>query len=217
MENDTILSQYDDAQYLREMFEGFLTGLNFCLPCVVEKVNAEKQTVDIRPQLKSYFVSKKQNISRPIITDVPFQVFRAGDTYISLPIKVGDTGIAVFSQRDISNWKKIGGEVPLQSYRMCDYNDAFFLPYVGSENKAIENYNENFIEIVKNGKKITVKDGVLDAPEYIINCKQLNALESITAGTTITALVDVLATTISLLSHIHGGVASGNRTTGTPQ
>jgi len=215
--DELLPNQLDEAQYLRRMFDIFVSELNFCLPCVVEKVNADKQTVDIRPTLKSYYVGRKENVSRPIIPDVPFQVFRAGDTYISLPIKVGDTGLAIFSQRDISNWKKIGGELPLQSYRQCDYNDAIFLPYVGSENKAIENYNTNFIEIVKSGKKITVKDGVLDAPEYEINCKKLNASESITAGTTITALVDVLANAISLFSHIHGGVQTGDKTTGTPQ
>lgn len=189
----------------------------FCLPCVVVAVNLEKQTVDIRPVLQSYSKATNTSAPRALIANVPFWMYRANDTYITLPIKPGDTGLAIFSQRDITNWKEVGGEVVLQSDRIHDYNDALYLPYFGAAATAVPNYNSENITIVKNGKTIEVKDGVLDAPEYHINCKSMDVLETIHAAGTITSDTDCISNTISGVSHTHGGVSSGPSNTGVPQ
>jgi len=203
---------YEEAErFLREMFYVFLSERYTCMPCRVVAVNVDKQMVDIQPLLKTYYRQSGQSVSRPVIQDVPFWTFRAGDTYISLPIKPGDTGLAIFCQRDITNWKETGGEVPLQSERVMDYNDAFYIPFIGSAAQAISGYNAEYIEIVKNGKKITVKDGVLDAPEYHINCKSILATGLITSET------DVIAGGISGKTHVHGGVQGGPSDTGVPK
>lgn len=201
----------------KRMLDIFMLDYYFCLPCVVESVNVSTQTVDIRPVLKSYSRATGTSESRALISNVPFWVYRAGDTYMTLPIKPGDTGLAIFSQRDITNWKETGGEVPLQSDRIHDYNDALFLPYFGPTSKAISNYNPNNITIVKNGKVIEVKDGVLDAPEYHINCKSLFASTTIEATGAVTSATDVIAGGISGKTHVHGGVSSGHSNTGVPQ
>lgn len=201
----------DVGRFLKEMF--YLNLLNYytCLPCKVVSVNTTKQMVDIQPLLMSYLPHSQESVSRPVIKDVPFWTFRAGDTYISLPIKPGDTGLAIFCQRDITNWKETGGEVPLQSERALDYNDAFYIPFIGSAAQAISGYDADYIEIVKNGKKITVKDGVLDAPDFQINCKSVHATGIIESDT------DCVSAGISGAEHIHGGVTTGSGTTGAPQ
>lgn len=211
-------SNYEDAEKVfRSMFDIVLSEYYFCLPCRVVAVSASTQTVDIQPVLKRYYIKAGQSLSRAVIKGVPFMFQRADDTYISLPIKVGDTGLAVFSQRDISNWKEVGGEVPLQSLRTSDYNDAIFLPFVGSKAQAIPDYNPDYIEIVKNGKKITVKDGVLDAPVWHINCKSITASETIHAGGMIDSDTDCVSAGISGKLHVHGGVVPGSGNTSTPQ
>lgn len=189
----------------------------FCLPCVVVAVNLDKQTVDIRPVLKSYSKATNTSSQRALIADVPFWMYRANDTYITLPIKPGDTGLAIFSQRDITNWKEVGGEVVLQSDRIHDYNDALYLPYFGAAATAVPNYNPENITIVKNGKPIEVKDGILDAPDYHINCKSIYASSTIDADGTITSTIDCVSGTISGATHTHGGVTSGHSNTGVPQ
>ena len=207
-----IAASYNDMEKVfREMFYYCIAERYTCLPCIVIAVNTSKQTVDIRPLLKSYYFGADKDVSRAIIKNVPFWTFRAGDTYISLPIKPGDTGLAIFCQRDISNWKEVGGEVPLQSKRVMDYNDAFYIPFIGSAAQAIEGYNADYIEIVKNGKKITVKDGTLEAPEYVINCKELHATGEVTSDT------DCISAGISGKSHVHTGVVTGGSVTGGPQ
>ena len=158
----------------------------------------------------SYSEATETSTSRAVITNVPFWMYRAGDTYITLPIKEGDTGLAIFSQRDITNWKVVGGEVPLQSKRIFNYNDALFLPYFGPSSKAVPNYNPNNITIVKNGKVIEVKDGVLDAPDYEINCKSLHATGIVKSDT------DCVSGSISGATHVHSGVSTGSSNTGAP-
>lgn len=194
----------------KRMFNLCMLDCYFCLPCVVEGVHLDTQTVDIRPVLKSYSKATNTSASRPLIVGVPFWMYRAGDTYITLPIKVGDTGLAIFSQRDITNWKETGGEVVLQSDRISDYNDAIFLPYVGPKSNAVPNYNSDNITIVKNGKAIEVKDGTLYAPDYEIECKSVHATGTITSDT------DCISGTISGKYHVHSGVSTGPSNTGVP-
>lgn len=197
-------------EMFKSMLDIFMLDYYFCLPCVVEAVHLDTQTVDIRPVLKAYSKSLDVSVSRALIANVPFWMYRAGDTYITLPIKPGDTGLAIFSQRDITNWKETGGEVPLQSLRIHDYNDALFLPYFGPTSKAVADYNADNITIVKNGKSIEVKDGILYAPDYEIECKSVHATGTIASDT------DCISGTISGKSHVHSGVQTGPSNTGAP-
>lgn len=194
----------------KRLLDLFMLDYYFCLPCEVIAVNPGKQTVDIRPVLKAYSRESNTSVSRALIANVPFWMYRAGDTYMTLPIKPGDTGLAIFSQRDISNWKVTGGEVALQSTRIHDYNDALFLPYFGPLAKAVPNYNSNNITIVKNGKTIEVKDGILYAPEYTIECAAVHATGTVVSDT------DCISAGISGKSHVHSGVSSGSSNTGAP-
>lgn len=194
----------------KRMLDIFMLDYYFCLPCVVVAVHVDKQTVDIRPVLQAYSTATGTSVPRALIANVPFWMYRAGDTYITLPIKPGDTGLAIFSQRDITNWKETGGEVPLQSLRIHDYNDALYLPYFGPASKAVSDYNPNNITIVKNGKVIEVQDGTLNAPDYTINCKSVHATGTIVSDT------DCVSAGISGATHVHGGVTTGQGNTGVP-
>ena len=187
------------------MFYLCLSEYYTCLPCQVVAVNASMQTVDIQPVLMSYFREQGVSTPRPIIRNVPFWTFRAGDTYISLPIKVGDTGLAIFCQRDISNWKASGGTVPLQSERVMDYNDAFYIPFMGSASQAIPGYNPDFIEIVK------------------IIAQNLQISQNVTVGGTIVSTGAITSSTAigladgtQLGTHVHSGVQRGNSNTDAP-
>ena len=205
-----------DLAYFEKMFDLCLRGYYTAMPAVVVAVYPKTQTVDIRPLLKHYYPAEDVNVSRPVIEQVPFQFQRAGDTWISLPIKPGDTGIALFCCRDISAWKETGGEVLLQSKHIVDYNDAVFLPFVGAKAQAVGNYNPDYIEIVKNGKTITVKDGTLEAPEYHFVVKSIYASETIQADGTITSAKDCISGGVSGKGHIHSGVQSGDKNTNPP-
>lgn len=216
MAESEVGGQFTLDKIINEYFRLFMLELNFALPAVVEAVDVSKQTVDVRPTLMKRYESGK-NATRAIIKNVQFQFPRGGDSYVTLPIKPGDEGIIIFSGRDLSSWKTAGGIQPLHSTRVLDYNDAVFIAGVSSYPRAVDGYDPDNITIVKNGKKITVRDQVLDAPDYHINCKSLFVSETIEAVSTITSATDVIAGGISGKTHVHGGVSSGQSNTGVPQ
>lgn len=122
-------------------FDYKMESINTAIPCIVLAVrdNGNGQMVDIQPTINQ----KLQDGSikeRPPILGVPigFQVSStAGLTY---PIKVGDTGLAVFSMRDMDTWKSGNGRpsTPSNSSKMAA-GDAVFYPGIQPPGSAVNN------------------------------------------------------------------------------
>lgn len=215
--------QFDLKRIIREYMRLFMLEASFALPGRVEAVHPGTQTVDVRPTLMKRYPVTGKNAPRALLVNVPFQFPRGGDSYVTLPIKAGDEGLIVFSGRDIRAWKELGGTQPLRSGRILDYNDALFLPGISAIPNAVSGYDPDNITIVKNGKKITVKDGTLEAPEYDFICKNITASGNVTVGQAVLATGAVSSATAigvvggpDLGSHVHSGVQRGNSTTDAP-
>ena len=159
------------------------------------------------------------------IPKLPYFRLQHGKAAIICDPKVGDIGLAVVAKHDISN---INGsttpKVPA-TYRKFDPSDSFYIG--GFWGKAPEVFihleDEGTIQI-KAPTKIT-----MDAPEcevnastsFTVNSAQINLNGPISGGGSggadATFTGDVNAKGISLTSHTHTGVQSGNSSTGAPQ
>lgn len=159
------------------------------------------------------------------IPKLPYFRLQHGKAAIICDPKVGDIGLAVVAKHDISN---INGsttpKVPA-TYRKFDPSDSFYIG--GFWGKAPEVFihleDEGTIQI-KAPTKIT-----MEAPEcevnastsFTVNSAQINLNGPISGGGSggadATFTVDVNAKGISLTSHTHTGVQSGNSSTGAPQ
>ncbi|WP_370855046.1 hypothetical protein [Parasutterella sp.] len=159
------------------------------------------------------------------IPKLPYFRLQHGKAAIICDPKVGDIGLAVVAKHDISN---INGsttpKVPA-TYRKFDPSDSFYIG--GFWGKAPEVFihleDEGTIKI-KAPTKIT-----MDAPEcevnastsFTVNSAQINLNGPISGGGSggadATFSGDVTAKNISLTSHTHTGVQSGNSSTGAPQ
>lgn len=155
------------------------------------------------------------------IPKLPYFRLQHGKAAIICDPKVGDIGLAVVAKHDISN---INGsttpKVPA-TYRKFDPSDSFYIG--GFWGKAPEVFihleDEGTIKI-KAPTKITMK-----APEcevnastsFTVNSAQINLNGPISGGADATFTGDVNAKGISLTSHTHTGVQSGNSSTGAPQ
>ena len=159
------------------------------------------------------------------IPKLPYFRLQHGKAAIICDPKVGDIGLAVVAKHDISN---INGsttpKVPA-TYRKFDPSDSFYIG--GFWGKAPEVFihleDEGTIKI-KAPTKIT-----MDAPEcevnastsFTVNSAQINLNGPISGGGSggadATFTGDVNAKGISLTSHTHAGVQSGNSSTGAPQ
>jgi len=193
-------------------------SLNTMIPCVVVKFYPSTQTVDIIPGIKAVIKDddgeaiidmdgKKsfvKHVDLPIIQDVPIQHLRAGNYMITIPIQEGDTGMAIFSQRDISKWKKEGGISEQTSLRVLDINDAVYSPFVPNRENKINDYNPNALEIRAGSDKISM-DG-----------SGISITGNLTVSGSVTSSGDMVAGGTSLQTHKHSGGTMPDGNTGTP-
>lgn len=159
------------------------------------------------------------------IPKLPYFRLQHGKAAIICDPKVGDIGLAVVAKQDISN---INGsttpKVPA-TYRKFDPSDSFYIG--GFWGKA----PEVFIHLEDEGTiKIKAPTKIsMEAPEcevnastsFTVNSSQINLNGPISGGGSggadATFTGDVNAKGISLTSHTHTGVQSGNSSTGAPQ
>lgn len=159
------------------------------------------------------------------IPKLPYFRLQHGKAAIICDPKVGDIGLAVVAKQDISN---INGsttpKVPA-TYRKFDPSDSFYIG--GFWGKA----PEVFIHLEDEGTiKIKAPTKIsMEAPEcevnastsFTVNSSQINLNGPISGGGSggadATFTGDVNAKGISLISHTHTGVQSGNSSTGAPQ
>lgn len=184
-------------------------------------------TVDVQPLVK--MLDGLGNTSRhSIVYGLPYLRMQAGVNAIILDPKVGDIGIAVFADRDISKVKVTKAEAPPGSWRRFSFPDGLYLggvlnpvptQYLRYHDGGISVFdkNGNKVELTSDGIKITDKFG------HIINMVSgkiqitgnveitgtLSATGSITAG-------QGTGDQVGLQTHVHSGVQSGASSTNAP-
>lgn len=185
--------------------------INTMMLVEVVKVDYANQTVDVQPVIKAVVRDSSSNkiirtvigedikvkdVQMPVIQKVPLSYARAGTAMITMPIQVGDTGMLIISQRDISIWKQQGG-IAEQSKgaQMFDINDGVFLPFVANQTNKDTNYSENKLQI-KFGNDIIEMGG---DGKVKMNC-------SLDVTGTVTATTDCVGGGVSLKGHTHNFV-----------
>jgi len=161
-------------------------------------------TVDVKPLVHQ--VDGKQNpIVHGVIYGMGYIRIQGGLNAIIIDPQIGDIGLAVFANNDISGVKASKAPSTPGSARRNDWADGI---YIGGLLNAIP---LRFIRISDiNGIEIISTNNVtITAPQTTINgAVQVNG--------TLTASVDVVANGTHLHTHTHGGVQTGSGNTGAP-
>jgi len=100
------------------------------IPCIVISVrdNGAGAMVDIQPTINQKFVDGRESRRTPIL-GVPVSFPMSSNAGIMFPIKVGTTGLAIFSMRSLETWKDSdGGFVSPNNRAKFDKSEAIFLP-----------------------------------------------------------------------------------------
>jgi hypothetical protein len=158
--------------------------INTMLIVEVLKVDVAKQRVDVQPVIKAMVKDsngtrtintvlgetiKVSDIILPPVKNVPICYARAGTAMITLPIKVGDTGMLIISQRDLSIWKEQGEFASQGLQSMFDINDGVYLPFVPNATNKISDYSIDCLEIRFGSDKISMKgDGKINITGELI-------------------------------------------------
>jgi hypothetical protein len=117
------------ARVIKDAIEARIGELHVSLPAKVLSYDVAKQTCSVEPVIKRKYVTGEV-VSLPVINNVPVCMPRAGNAFLSLPIKVGNYVLLIFSERSLDVWLKQGGSVdPLES-RKHHLSDAIAIPGV---------------------------------------------------------------------------------------
>jgi hypothetical protein len=194
--------------------------------CIVSKVNLAHGTIEAQPAVQAFVTTlnaakqPQQNyVDMPLLVDVPVIMMNGGNFMISMPVKVGDECLVVFSDRCIDNWWANGGVQPqvdkrgIGELRFHDLSDGFAI--IGPFSKP-----NVPVALSTNTLQIRTKDGAT----YIEidgsgNCNihaNVNITGNLAVSGTTTGAADGKFNGIHVSAHHHPGVQTGGGVTGEP-
>lgn len=210
-------------------FDAQIANQYTAIPCIVVSVDGPNM-VSIQPTINN----KSRDgsvVERPPILGVPVS-FPVSDTAgMTFPIKVGTTGVAIFSMRNLDGWKGGNGRAasPL-NFAVMDKGDAMFYPglqppgiSVNSPTKHVLSHDINdtvmFSNLGGNEAEVRIKaDGSIEIntsqQPVTINCSEaiVNATTSIQL-TSPAMIVDVDDTTwVGNINHTGNYTGTGVQT-----
>jgi len=176
-------------------------------------------TVDIMPMVNQ-MDGNWNAVPHATIFKCPYFRLQGGADAIILDPKVGDIGIAIFADRDISNVIATKAVSNPGSRRMYDMADGL---YIGG---VLNGTPTQYVEFSTAGIKIVSPTAIeMDAPDIklVAPTVEINASSGVTITTptvqvngAIVATGNVTAGSIDLETHHHTGVQTGSGNTGGP-
>lgn len=142
---------------------------------------------------------------QPVIHNVPYLRIQGGTSAVICDPVVGDIGGIIICGRDISRVKSTKKQSPPGSFRMHDMADAV---YVGG---FLNTAPQQYVQFTDQGITIVTPN------KLTIQASEVDITGPVKVAGSITATGDVQGNGISLDNHIHGGVQSGESTTGNPE
>jgi hypothetical protein len=140
---------------IKVAFNNLVSHVHTAMPARIEKYDAKKQKVDVKPLL-----NKKYNdgsvVNLPIITSVPLIFPSSGQASLVLPVEKGDTVLLIFAERSIDEWLASGSEVTPSLNRKFDISDAIAIPGLMPFNKNNQQSKATNLEITYKDFKITI-------------------------------------------------------------
>lgn len=135
--------------------------LRVASPGIIQSFDAAKQTVVVQVSIKERIVINGivEDVTLPLLVDVPVFILSGGGFCVTLPIAVGNECLVIFSDRCIDAWWQSGdvqGQIDMRSH---DLSDGFAIIGFQSQPHVVSSYNANSLEL-RNADattKITVK------------------------------------------------------------
>lgn len=203
-------------------------GLKVCRPAIVKSYDPARNRVSVQPAV-TLKLGNNETVADPLLEDVPVLAPGGGGFVIRIPVKEGDTGWVIFNDTDISGFLgtvEQTGEVALSapvSYRTHDWSDGLFIPDMLWKSAVQSDEAEKLvIQSCDGSVRIALGEDISITGDMKISGSleaggDIKADGSITAAGNIESTGgDIIAGTVSLKTHIHGGVTSGSGNSGEP-
>ena len=215
------------------LFDRMMLNVNTAIPGSIIEFDSSNCLATVKPAIKMKVVVPNKSgvlevsyLDLPDIACVPVCLphSMSGGLFITVPIKVGDPCLLVFSQRDISNFVQFGANQPpsigaspaTSSVRHHDMTDAICIPGLTNLKNTIPDWNQSAVEVRNSAGtvKISVETSKITAISGSTSMEISNSGINITGSVVVDG--EVTANNIPLSTHIHSGVTVGGGNTGTP-
>lgn len=175
----------DIQELLGAVFDDKANNLYTSMPCIVVAVrdNLSGQMVDIQPTINQK-APDGTVAERPPILGVPVAFPVSSTAGMTFPIKAGDTGMAVFSMRDMTAWKSGNGRPATPTnFAKMDKGDAVFYPGIQPPGSAVNNPAKH---VLPHNTNDTVMFANLGATEVEVRLKADGSVEINTSNQPVT-------------------------------
>lgn len=150
---------------IRRAVETAAADLHVSIPARILKVNRDGssvRSVEVQPLIRE----AGADVAEPPIVEVPVHFLGAGSFRITVPVRVGDDCLLVFSDRSLDRWFFIGGDVDPIDPRQHALTDAVAIPGLRDASELWSNADDDGLTIGHDGSgpraKFTDSEIVLD-------------------------------------------------------
>jgi hypothetical protein len=178
------------------------------LPATVIAVDEKRQYVTVQPAI--HVLGTDNSLTpRAQIAKVPLFTMGAGTYLLTFPVKAGDLGWIVASDRDVSLYLQSGKASGPNSNRLHSFEDGLFIPDIARTWTLDDEDNENVVLQSADGtKKISMGDNSVKVKHPTLvefDAPSVTMTGDLTVQGTITGQTDVVAggDSISLKDHDH--------------
>lgn len=185
---------------------------------VVEVIAVYDDSVDIKPCV-NFLNGDLEAVEPNIVFNIPFFTYQCGSKAIKIKPVVSDWGLALINDTNISKIKNTKQRANPDNFRKFSLADSV---YIGSFIK--KTIPTEYIDITENGIDIATSGSIninsTGTANITASSLNINNDVSITGNLSVSGTAtasDCISGSISGKTHIHGNVASGTSTTGTPQ
>ena len=206
------------TELLEQAKERAVMDVRVSMPARIVSFDAATKTAQVEIMLKMVDEDDAP-VDYPPLTDCPCVFTRGGGFHVVHPYKAGDNGVVLFSDRCLDGWFESGQAAVPMDYRIHSMSDAYFIG--GADNMTdvspiipdamFIGKDDNSAGLQINGDGSVILKGASFTIEPVTNSNGI-----VNTGT-IASTQDVTAGGKSMMNHVHGGVESGNSTTGGPQ
>lgn len=213
---DTTFSN-EITQY-REMIERIMSGLNTCIPGIIQSFDSSNQTCTVIPAIQKKKVTNGQItwLEYAPISNVPLVIpyGTSSGFCLTVPINSGDECLLLFSQEMLDNWQQSGGIQPGENTpgsRHHHLTDAIAIPAPISAPHAIASWQNDGIELRNSNRSVRIKAGTSGIE--LVSGNTIIAIDSIGNSSITTSETIVLNGNLTLNGNLqtNGNIgASGN-------
>lgn len=200
------------SEVLRTAVESYFERFFTTLVCRVESYDATLQEADLVPvTLVKIYNTEGELVKEelPKLANVPVAFPRAGDWFVSMPVAVGDTMVALIAARDFDDWREFGEDRVAEDVRVNPLSAAIAFPcnlYPKSE-PLTNNGSTHMVMGNDSGIRAYFRnDGLLhlgEATDYVA-LAQMVLTELTSLQTQINALITIHnANAVAFAAHTH--------------